>query len=109
MSLGVVGSHIARRPTDELLRSACSSLALLLTTQALKLTPLKPEEEAKALYRRALAGFEMKNDEGAEADLTAAKALVPADAAIPHLLARVQARQQERKQRERSAFSKMFA
>lgn len=51
----------------------------------------------------------MKNDEGAEADLTAAKALVPADAAIPHLLARVQARQQERKQRERSAFSKMFA
>lgn len=50
----------------------------------------------------------MKNDEGAEKDLQAAKALVPADAAIANLLQRVQKRQKDRKQRERAAFSKMF-
>ncbi|CDZ98876.1 peptidyl-prolyl cis-trans isomerase [Phaffia rhodozyma] len=86
-----------------------ASLAVSLCSSALKITPLKPEEEAKALYRRGQAYFELKNDEVAEKDVKAAKALVPNDSAIAAFLVKINKRRDERKQKERSAFSKMFA
>lgn len=82
---------------------------MALTSQALRLAPLKPEEEAKALYRRALAYSELKNDEDAEKDLKQAKTLVPGDAAIQNLLVRVTKKREERKAKERATYSKMFS
>ncbi|KAL7413033.1 peptidyl-prolyl cis-trans isomerase [Mrakia frigida] len=88
---------------------ADAALAVKLTTLALKLSPITPEEEAKALYRRALANVELKSDDLADEDLKKAKTLVPGDAAISNLIVKVAKRREERKVKERAAFGKMFA
>jgi len=41
----------------DLFLSLHSALAVKLTTLALKLSPITPEEEAKALYRRSVSSF----------------------------------------------------
>jgi peptidyl-prolyl isomerase D len=71
-------------------------------------TTLKPEERAKALYRRAVAHVAVKEEDEALKDLEAAAQLVPADAAIKKELVAVKARKEERKKKERAAYGKMF-
>jgi hypothetical protein len=50
----------------------------------------------------------VKGDEEAEVDLKRAKSLVPGDAAIENLSRQVQKRREERREKEKKAFSKMF-
>ncbi|KAF1809726.1 peptidyl-prolyl cis-trans isomerase [Eremomyces bilateralis CBS 781.70] len=65
-------------------------------------------ERAKALYRRALAKTAKKDDEAAMADLKAALALVPGDAAITKELGAAKKREEERKRKEKALYSKFF-
>lgn len=50
----------------------------------------------------------IKDDEEAEDDFTQALKLVPGDKAVELELAKLQKRKDDRKKRERAAFSKMF-
>ncbi|KAK8843983.1 peptidyl-prolyl cis-trans isomerase D [Kwoniella newhampshirensis] len=83
-------------------------LAISLTTRALALSNLTPAEKGKALYRRALAEIQKKDDEEAEKDLKAALQCVPGDAGVIKALKDVENKRKERKEKERKAFSKMF-
>ncbi|WVQ81136.1 peptidyl-prolyl cis-trans isomerase D [Cryptococcus sp. DSM 104549] len=85
-----------------------ASNAISLTTRALAIPDLTPAEKGKALYRRALALIQKKDDEGAEKDLKAALECVPGDAGVLKAQREVEARRKERKEKERKAFSKMF-
>ncbi|GAA6029639.1 hypothetical protein JCM8097_000980 [Rhodosporidiobolus ruineniae] len=66
-------------------------------------------EKAKALYRRALAQVQAKQDQEAIKDLEEAQKLQPEDGAIKQALAAAKQRVEERKKRARAAFGKMFA
>jgi len=65
-------------------------------------------ELAKAYYRRALAKVIIKDEEGADADLTMALKYAPEDAGIKKEKVAVQARQEKKKAAQRKAYSKMF-
>ena len=76
---------------------------------ALEVPGISDVEKAKALYRRAVASIGLKDDDAAVADLEAAKALVPGDAAVLKELAAVKAKAAERARREKAAYGKFFA
>ncbi|KAK0537438.1 peptidyl-prolyl cis-trans isomerase cpr6 [Tilletia horrida] len=65
-------------------------------------------ELAKAHFRRALAKSMLKDDEGADKDLTDALKYAPEDAAIKKEKAAVHARREKKKAAQRKAYSKMF-
>ncbi|KAL1407579.1 peptidyl-prolyl cis-trans isomerase cpr6 [Vanrija albida] len=85
-----------------------AKLAASLATRALNVDGLTPAEKGKALYRRALAKTQLKDDDGAEADLKAALEVVPNDAGILQALRGVESRRKARKEAEKKAYSKMF-
>jgi hypothetical protein len=70
--------------------------------------PLQPAEKAKALYRRALAYNAVADADAALADLKAARALVPQDAAIERELATTKAATDAALAKKRKAMAKMF-
>jgi len=77
-------------------------------TNALAVHGIKEAEQGKALYRRALAKKDMKDEEGAVVDLEAALKYVPSDAGIKNELAAVKKRQTDRQKKEKAAYSKFF-
>jgi peptidyl-prolyl isomerase D len=83
-------------------------LAVSLAARALSVSDLKPEEKAKALYRRALGRIQTKDDDAAEKDLKEALTLIPGDAGVTKTLKEVETRRKEKKEKERKAYSKMF-
>jgi peptidyl-prolyl isomerase D len=80
-----------------------------LTTRALSVDGLAPEQQGKALYRRGLAYAEINEDDKAEADYKAALKVVPGDAGITAALKNLEARTAARKQAQRKAYAKMFS
>jgi len=64
---------------------------------------------AKALYRRALAQVQLKDEEKAEQDLLEAGHLVPDDAAIQGELSKIRQQRKEKRDKEKKQFKKMFA
>ncbi|KAG5643511.1 Peptidyl-prolyl cis-trans isomerase cyp40 [Asterophora parasitica] len=86
-----------------------ADIAIKNTTRALDRLELNTADQAKALYRRALARVILKDEEEAEKDLLEASKLVPEDAAISGELAKVRQRKKEKRDKEKKAFKKMFA
>lgn len=78
-------------------------------SNALAVKDIKETDSGKALYRRALARKELKNEEEAVADLEAALKFVPNDAAVKNELAAVKKRAADRKAKEKAVYSKAFA
>ena len=68
----------------------------------------KPEERAKALYRRGMARVVLKDFDTAAADLEEALKLVPGDAGIQNELASAKKQQEAARSKQKAAFSKMF-
>jgi len=75
---------------------------------SLKNYQLSPTDKGKALYRRAIGRLALKEEDDAFLDLQEAHAAVPGDKAINDELAKLKAKQGEKKQKEKAAFSKMF-
>ncbi|OAV97983.1 hypothetical protein PTTG_03198 [Puccinia triticina 1-1 BBBD Race 1] len=69
---------------------------------------LSNDERAKALYRRALAGVIVQENEVSLKDLVEAHKLVPGDQAIKKELERVRLQIDNQRKKERAAFGKMF-
>jgi peptidyl-prolyl isomerase D len=88
--------------------SANSTTAVANTTRAINQFDLKPADGAKALYRRALARVQLKDDEQAEQDLLQARGLAPEDAAINAELAKIKETRKQQRDKEKKAFKKMF-
>ncbi|ORX39187.1 cyclophilin-like domain-containing protein [Kockovaella imperatae] len=86
-----------------------NSLAVTLASKALAVSDLTPEEKGKALYRRALAKTALKDEDGATKDLKEALEAVPGDANISRALKNVEVAKKARLEKERKAYSKMFA
>ncbi|KAF7366900.1 Peptidyl-prolyl cis-trans isomerase D [Mycena sanguinolenta] len=90
--------------------SVNAAIAVQCASRALSELKLSDADKAKALYRRALARFIVKDDEElAEKDLQDALALAPGDAAIAGELTKIRQRNKERKEKEKKQFKKMFA
>ena len=85
-----------------------NTLAVSLTSKALTISDLTPEEKGKALYRRALAKTALRDGEGASQDLKTALEAVPGDANITRALKTAEDAQKARKEKEKKAYSKMF-
>ncbi|KAK0545693.1 peptidyl-prolyl cis-trans isomerase cpr6 [Tilletia horrida] len=79
-------------------------------SEALTPSPTAPfaQELAKAYFRRALAKVVIKDDDGADADLSSALQYAPEDAGIKKEKAAVAARREKKKAAQRKAYSKMF-
>jgi len=88
--------------------TANSLTALSNATRALDKLTLSNADKAKALYRRALAHIQLKDDEKAEQDLTDASKLVPDDAAIQSELSKIGQKRKEKRDKEKKQFKKMF-
>jgi peptidyl-prolyl isomerase D len=82
-----------------------------VTTMVLDYNPeyLKSTDITKAYYRRAMAKINTKDLEGAIEDLESAHALDPQDGGIKKELANTKAKLVAKKQKEKSAYSKLFA
>lgn len=78
-------------------------------SNALAFKGIKDADKGKALYRRAVAKKEQKDEEGAVEDLQEALKVVPQDAAIVNELQAVKKKQQDRAAKEKAAYSKFFA
>ncbi|GAA6023494.1 hypothetical protein JCM11491_006600 [Sporobolomyces phaffii] len=100
-------------------RAADARVAIQQATRALSLDgeptetdparkPLSAAERAKAHYRRALGHLAVKDDPDAIADLERAQALQPEDGAIRKELAAAKKRVEDRKNKARAAYGKMF-
>lgn len=80
-------------------KSASSALAVKDITDA---------EKGKALYRRALAKSDLRDDDGAIQDLQEAQKCVPGDAAITNELNKLKKRATDRAAKEKAAYKKFF-
>ncbi|KAJ7092843.1 peptidyl-prolyl cis-trans isomerase [Mycena belliarum] len=83
-------------------------VAVQAASRALSTLKLAPADQAKALYRRALAHVLLKDEDAVEKDLREALVHAPADAAIAAELAGVQRRRKEQREKQKKAYSKMF-
>ncbi|KAJ2919663.1 hypothetical protein MD484_g687, partial [Candolleomyces efflorescens] len=88
--------------------SANATNAIANTTRALNQFTLKDADKAKALYRRALARVQLKDEEQAEQDLVEASKVAPDDKAIAAELGKIKQAQKEHKDREKKAYKRMF-
>jgi len=86
------------------------NLAIKYTTRALELKDYKLEktDRGKALYRRGLAHVQLKQDEEALADFVEANKVVPKDEAIKGEIAKLKAKDQERKRKEKEVYKQLF-
>lgn len=87
-------------------REAITSATAVLESPA---PELKDSDRAKAYYRRGSAKSNVKDDEGALADLEEAAKLMPEDGEIRKEASRVRKSMSDRKAREKEAYRKMFA
>ncbi|KAL5614569.1 hypothetical protein BROUX41_004672 [Berkeleyomyces rouxiae] len=76
---------------------------------ALAVPGIKDADKAKALFRRALAYKELKDEEAALADLVAANKLAPTDVAIVNELNAVRAKVAARREKHKAAYRKLFS
>lgn len=83
--------------------------ALSSASKALEVPGASDAEKGKAYYRRALARAGKKADEEAVKDLEAALKCVPGDPAITKELGVAKKRAEERKRKEKAAYSKFFS
>jgi peptidyl-prolyl isomerase D len=88
--------------------TANATNAIANTTRALNQFTLKDADKAKALYRRALARVQLKDEEQAEEDLIEASKVAPDDKAIAAELGKIKQAQKEQKDREKKAYKRMF-
>ncbi|KAH6910662.1 peptidyl-prolyl cis-trans isomerase [Coprinopsis sp. MPI-PUGE-AT-0042] len=88
--------------------SANLTTAVANTTRAINKFDLRPADGAKALYRRALARVQLKDDEKAEQDLLEAQKLAPEDAGITAELGKIKDMRKQQRDKEKKAFKKMF-
>ncbi|KAJ8503308.1 hypothetical protein ONZ45_g10979 [Pleurotus djamor] len=86
-----------------------ADVAVTNASRALDDLKLNTADQAKALYRRALAHAILKDEESAEKDLVEASKLVPDDQAISGELARIKQRKKEKLDKEKASYRKMFA
>jgi peptidyl-prolyl isomerase D len=82
--------------------------AIECATKALQIEGIEGKDRAKALFRRATAKINTKNDEEAVEDLAEAHKLAPADGLIVKELEAVRARITARKEKEKAAIKKFF-
>ncbi|GAA6063124.1 hypothetical protein JCM10212_002327 [Sporobolomyces blumeae] len=115
----LLNSSLCALKASSPLRGADARVAISQATRALSLDgepsdadpmrkPLTDGEKAKALYRRAMGHLAVKDETVAIKDLEQAQKLQPDDGAIRKELASAKQRIVDRKNKERSAFSKMF-
>jgi peptidyl-prolyl isomerase D len=91
--------HIKQKDYASAVRSATSALEV----------PGQPAEtQAKALYRRAEARSERKQDEEAMEDLEKALSLAPGDAAVKRKLEAIKVKVAAYKKKQQAAYSKFF-
>ncbi|KJA23928.1 hypothetical protein HYPSUDRAFT_184637 [Hypholoma sublateritium FD-334 SS-4] len=88
--------------------TANSMIAISSATRALNNLPLSNADKAKALYRRASAYTQLKDEDKAEEDLIEASRLVPEDTAIAHELTKIKQQRKEKRDKEKKQFKKMF-
>lgn len=79
-----------------------------LASAALRVDGIEGKERAKALFRRALASVQLKDDESALADLTEAKSLTPDDGLVKKEYDVVKKRTTEKQKKEKAAYQKFF-
>ncbi|THH04308.1 hypothetical protein EW145_g5618 [Phellinidium pouzarii] len=79
------------------------------TSRAINRLQLSDAEKAKARFRRALAYIMLHEDEDAEADLHAALALVPGDAACKIELTQLQARKKAERDKQKKVYKSLFS
>lgn len=78
-------------------------------SNALEVKSIKDADKGKALYRRALARRDQKDEDAAIKDLEAALTFVPNDSNVKNEIAAVKKKQADRKQKEKAAYSKFFS
>lgn len=76
--------------------------------KAVGIEGITDEQKGKALYRKAVAAKELKNDDEALKSLEAALKVVPNDPAVKNELAAIKKSASDRKAKERKAYSKAF-
>jgi len=88
-----------------------AQLAVKCATRALALRGLaiSDTDRGKALYRRALARITLKDEDEAYEELTEASKVVPGDEAIQKELARLKAKQKEKRDKEKKAYKNLFS
>ena len=83
--------------------------AVRSATAGLDVAGVKPDDRAKALYRRGLAYSHLKDEEGALKDLDEAFMIKPGDSAIVNERNAVKARAAARAAKEKAAYKKFFS
>lgn len=78
-------------------------------SSALDIQSITAADKGKALYRRALAHKELKDEDAALEDLQQAQKSVPSDVAIQNELANIKKRQADNLKRDKAKYSKAFA
>ncbi|CDR37904.1 CYFA0S01e18998g1_1 [Cyberlindnera fabianii] len=91
------------------LKTNKNSEALKAATDALDVEKIDDKSKAKALYRRGSAYLKLKNEEDSLKDFEEALKLSPGDAAILKGIEDVKKSEKLRKEKEKKAFSKLFA
>ncbi|GAA5886317.1 hypothetical protein JCM16303_003761 [Sporobolomyces ruberrimus] len=115
----LLNSSLCALKSSSPLKSSDARLAIQQSTRALSLdgTPteqdpakkvLTDSEKAKALYRRAMGHLAVKDESEAIKDLEQAQASQPEDGAIRKELLSAKKRVEDRKNKARSAYAKMF-
>ncbi|KAF2726279.1 hypothetical protein K431DRAFT_299368 [Polychaeton citri CBS 116435] len=77
--------------------------------KALAVHGITDAEKGKALFRKGVVAKESKDEDGAIKSLEQAQKLVPGDAGIKNELAAVKKAAQDRKEKEKKAYSKFFS
>ncbi|ANB14315.1 peptidylprolyl isomerase CPR6 [Sugiyamaella lignohabitans] len=83
--------------------------AISAANAVIETTNITDQEKAKALYRRAIAYSQCRNEEKALVDLQSAASLVPNDKAVAAELAKVQSKINKRVESEKAVYSKFFS
>jgi len=78
-------------------------------TSALEVSSIAGADKAKALFRRASAAIQTKDEDSAIEDLEAAHKIMPDDAGITKLLGEVKAAAKARTAKEKAAYKKFFS
>jgi peptidyl-prolyl isomerase D len=89
--------------------SANTGNTIRWTSRVLKIDGVSDAEKAKSLYRRSLAYLSSQDLDEAEADLLAARALVPGDANITKELEKVKGLRKEQREKQRKAAKALFS
>ncbi|KAG8836173.1 peptidyl-prolyl cis-trans isomerase cpr6 [Serendipita sp. 399] len=89
---------------------AAPAVAIQSASRVLDMSSISDTEKAKALYRRGQAHVLKKEEDEAEADLSAADALLGGkDAALRGELEKVRLRRKEKRDKEKKAFRALFS